>query len=625
MALVRPVGASCGAAHARVRHTTCPTHPPAGGNTARSADTTTRAGISTTSSSDMVAADAAAGAPTAQGKPVFFPPSAPPAPPSSNRFFAWPPPPAPTAPALAPASAVTQTAVRAQHAHVDGQDPPFRPGAVTIFSASSVPTVVPAAAHPTVRQAHDERKRAVCADESPPFQFGPDMTPAAVYSAPVPQANQSGAAAIANDTESPFQFNPAMLSSPASSRSSITSSSQAGDDAPPLLHSARFTYPLPPRPPTRYAHSSPPRRSDSDDLFSAPPPILSPGQQTFTDLTPGSFHHRHSHTHHHLIQAAVTASKPGHARSYSTPFVPHAAPKTATRALSPPPASSLPVPGPGLTRDVTHGFLRLRAAAMAQPERKAAALDLQRRVRRWEKLVALHQGAVASRSPWWLKAALDMRSSEKQLVPWVPDDVPEARQCALCAERFSLRTRRHHCRLCGRCVCGATRTGCSQLLRVPDLVQAPPPLDGMVTRLCSACCSSIRAHLASAPPDWVIAHSSLVLLETEITRLLREYQAQLTLVAEHASFPPRKDDAVASPNAALLTTERCQGQQNSGPLQTRSLLLLHCDMYDQLARSLCTGTDSDSDTRRVLQAMGLRARHFLEDNVRGAPSLEFAC
>ena len=38
---------------------------------------------------------------------------------------------------------------------------------------------------------------------------------------------------------------------------------------------------------------------------------------------------------------------------------------------------------------------------------------------------------------------------------WIPDE--KTRECMRCGQAFGWRRRRHHCRLCGRCVCG----GCS--------------------------------------------------------------------------------------------------------------------------------------------------------------------
>lgn len=49
---------------------------------------------------------------------------------------------------------------------------------------------------------------------------------------------------------------------------------------------------------------------------------------------------------------------------------------------------------------------------------------------------------------------------EQSVVTW-EDDASVAR-CPFCLQEFSNYTyRRHHCRLCGRVVCGDPKTGCS--------------------------------------------------------------------------------------------------------------------------------------------------------------------
>lgn len=59
---------------------------------------------------------------------------------------------------------------------------------------------------------------------------------------------------------------------------------------------------------------------------------------------------------------------------------------------------------------------------------------------------------------------------------WVPDGVSD--MCALCEEAYSTFTRRHHCRGCGRCVCG--RCG-STKIPLPELGLMQP------CRVCDDC------------------------------------------------------------------------------------------------------------------------------------------
>ena len=44
-----------------------------------------------------------------------------------------------------------------------------------------------------------------------------------------------------------------------------------------------------------------------------------------------------------------------------------------------------------------------------------------------------------------------MRSAEQAIVRWQDDGT--ATRCAICGAGFGVRTRKHHCRLCGRIIC----------------------------------------------------------------------------------------------------------------------------------------------------------------------------
>jgi hypothetical protein len=70
----------------------------------------------------------------------------------------------------------------------------------------------------------------------------------------------------------------------------------------------------------------------------------------------------------------------------------------------------------------------------------------------------------------------DLRTASRE--PWVPDSDPAAASCACCAAPFDALQRRHHCRRCGRVVCGA----CSpQTQKMPLLAFYEP------VRVCREC------------------------------------------------------------------------------------------------------------------------------------------
>ena len=67
----------------------------------------------------------------------------------------------------------------------------------------------------------------------------------------------------------------------------------------------------------------------------------------------------------------------------------------------------------------------------------------------------------------------------------------EARGCAICEVRFTVIERRHHCRKCGRCVCGRCSTRKQTL---PELAFTKP------VRVCDECWTPAVLHLPSAKP-----------------------------------------------------------------------------------------------------------------------------
>ena len=65
------------------------------------------------------------------------------------------------------------------------------------------------------------------------------------------------------------------------------------------------------------------------------------------------------------------------------------------------------------------------------------------------------------------------RGKVEHFVPavWVPDG--KAESCMRCGRTFGWRRRRHHCRLCGRCVCGSCsgKVSLSALRTVPQSIR----------------------------------------------------------------------------------------------------------------------------------------------------------
>ncbi|KAJ2100870.1 carboxypeptidase Y-deficient [Coemansia sp. S100] len=103
--------------------------------------------------------------------------------------------------------------------------------------------------------------------------------------------------------------------------------------------------------------------------------------------------------------------------------------------------------GPGVVRSLTAGFMNMRRAAVS-----AARLEDNRVERRIERLALAHSGS-------------DVAEAEQRVVAWEPDDSRDV--CPLCERRFGrVSVRRHHCRICGRVVCGSCTSLLEERLRM---------------------------------------------------------------------------------------------------------------------------------------------------------------
>lgn len=80
------------------------------------------------------------------------------------------------------------------------------------------------------------------------------------------------------------------------------------------------------------------------------------------------------------------------------------------------------------------------------------------------------------------------RQVEQQLVTW--EDSAHVLNCFLCLRNFGFMLRKHHCRLCGRVVCGDIETGCSMevpINHLTTLLDVPRVNDSSTIRMCRSC------------------------------------------------------------------------------------------------------------------------------------------
>lgn len=217
----------------------------------------------------------------------------------------------------------------------------------------------------------------------------------------------------------------------------------------------------------------------------------------------------------------------------------------------------------GAERDHTDTFKTLR-----KPTVDKAFLEISRLEKRLTRLTQLLAGLPLEQvqsKRWAIGWQTDQRKAlEQSVVSW-QDDV-EVSNCPFCQQEFSAYTfRRHHCRTCGRVVCGDPATECSSLISLdvakcmfdyivcliwciltikaqPRLSEKPAPDKiNLDVRLCKDCKTTIFSKrdfmedIAKEPPD-VRAYKNLVQFERGIRLLLPRFHKILAAL-QFVSLP----------------------------------------------------------------------------------------
>ena len=213
------------------------------------------------------------------------------------------------------------------------------------------------------------------------------------------------------------------------------------------------------------------------------------------------------------------------------------------------------------------------------------------------------------------------KALEQSVVPW-EDDATVSR-CPYCQQDFSQYTfRRHHCRTCGKVVCGDPTTGCSIVLGLnvasrmsspssghPSLMPMTADINPLTTeklttsptvaldiRLCKECNQTMFAHrdfersISTEPPS-VRAYSNLIQFERGIRLLLPRFQ-KLLVALQDPDHPPS-------------TTQIADASR------TRKRLMDSFTQFDVAARRI-RDMPTDSPTQQRLQkAIYQQASQFL--------------
>jgi hypothetical protein len=126
------------------------------------------------------------------------------------------------------------------------------------------------------------------------------------------------------------------------------------------------------------------------------------------------------------------------------------------------------------------------------------------------------------------------RVLEQSVVAW--EDDAAVSNCPNCAQTFSRFSQpKHHCRICGKVVCGDPRTLCSKEISLDVAPPSEKPGAGVGTvalniRICTPCTTTLFSKrdfalsLLSPPPSYVRAYATLVSFQTGIGEQLPRFQ-----------------------------------------------------------------------------------------------------
>ncbi|KAH7052156.1 FYVE zinc finger-domain-containing protein [Macrophomina phaseolina] len=260
-----------------------------------------------------------------------------------------------------------------------------------------------------------------------------------------------------------------------------------------------------------------------------------------------------------------------------------------------------------------NGAERNHTAAFTAIRRKhvdKANLDIGRLEKRLTKLTQLladppppEPQSGAGSLIWPLSGAkAQQRALEQSIIAW--EDDASVLQCPFCQQEFtSYSFRRHHCRLCGRVVCGDPKTGCSTEVGLSVAAPANSTSEksqGQVNvdvRMCRDCkhtlfSKSDFAREVSEKPRDARAYENLVQFERGIRLLLPRFQKLLAALQdpEHPPSPTQLQDATKVRKRLMdafaqydTAARRIRDFPTDSPTQTRLQKAVYQQAYNFLS------------------------------------------
>ncbi|KAK6537514.1 carboxypeptidase Y-deficient [Orbilia ellipsospora] len=269
----------------------------------------------------------------------------------------------------------------------------------------------------------------------------------------------------------------------------------------------------------------------------------------------------------------------------------------------------------GTIRDHTSDFIALRRKTVDKQHLETSRLD--KRLTKLTQVLTdpaaaetlnIQQSTASKMWPVNLNGLRNQRKLlEQSVVTWEDDaKVPTCPFCKQTFTNFSLR--KHHCRLCGRVVCGDTRTACSKEVGLNVNVNVTNgnaltekmgelALDVRICRECSGILFNKRdfiAEVSRKPPDQK-SYETMVQFEKGIVSMLPRFQ-KLLATLQDPNKPPTP-------------------QQRSEASKTRKRLLDTFTQYDIAAKRI-VNMPTDSPTQKQLQtAIYMYSVEFLQTHM----------
>lgn len=193
------------------------------------------------------------------------------------------------------------------------------------------------------------------------------------------------------------------------------------------------------------------------------------------------------------------------------------------------------------------------------------------------------------------------REVEQQLVNW--EDGSHVLNCFICLQQFSFTLRKHHCRLCGRVVCGDNQTQCSMEIPVEHLttlLDVPKVNNQSLIRMCKQC-KDCLFQKRNFQRD----------LKSPLTPLLQKVDNQQSIKKAILVLMPRFEDIL----------KRLQTDQNKSKSLTqeasrlRKRLVDSFASFDKFTKEIIALEGLSKDEELLQHAIKVESATFIQENM----------